>query len=99
MIEVSNVRLPLEAGLPDGQRAARGALDTQLQQAAQDAALLEAYWAERAPLGLLCSPEELIGLLHEVTPADVTDAARGLECDMVYVCTPAQDDESDTLEA
>ena len=79
--------------------AARSALEAQLQKTAQDALKLEAYWTERAPLGLLYSPEELIGLLHEVTPSDVTDAARGLECDMVYVCTPAQDDEPDSLEA
>ena len=91
----------LQTGAPESEAlaAALMALEAKLQEAAQDAALLEDYWIERAPLGLLYSPEELIGLLHEVTPADVTNAARGLECDMVYVCTPAQDDESDSLEA
>ena len=74
--------------------AALNALDETLLEAARDAALLERYWLERAPLGLLYSPEELTGLLHEVTPQDVTAAARGLECDMVYVCTPEPDGES-----
>ena len=35
MIEVSNVRLPLDAGLPDGERAARGALANALGVKAQ----------------------------------------------------------------
>ena len=82
---------------PEALNAACAALEAELGVTAQNAVLLERYWLERAPLGLLYSPEELIGLLHEVTPADVTDAARGLECDMVYVCTEAQDDDTDEI--
>ena len=82
---------------PEALNAACAALEAELGATAQNAVLLERYWLERAPLGLLYSPEELIGLLHEVTPADVTDAARGLECDMVYVCTEAQDDDNDEI--
>ena len=79
--------------------AACAELDSETLKCVCDAALLERYWLDRAPLGLLYSPEERIGLLREVTAQDVADAARGLECDMIYVCTPAQDDESETSEA
>lgn len=91
----------LRAGAPDEsvRAAALEALSAQLLQTQRDAAALEHYWLERATLGLLYSPEELDGLLHEVSPADVTDAARALECDMIYVCTAEPVDESDSLEA
>ena len=91
----------LRAGAADEavRAAALEALSAQLAQTQRDAAALERYWLERATLGLLYSPEELDGLLHEVAPEDVTAAARGLECDMIYVCTAEPDDESDSLEA
>ena len=79
--------------------AALTALSDQLSAVEGDAAALEAYWLERAPLGLLYSPEELSALLSEVTSADVAEAARGLECDMIYVCAPEPDDDSDIQEA
>ena len=82
---------------PEALSAACAKQEAALRATAQNAVLLERYWLERAPLGLLYSPEELIGLLHEVTPADVTDAARGLECDMVYVRTEAHDDDIDEI--
>ena len=79
--------------------AALDALTAALTATAQDAVRMEAYWLERVTLGLLYSPEELAGLLAEVSPADVAGAARALECDMIYVCAPEPDEESDTQEA
>lgn len=78
---------------PETRSAALTKLTEDLRAAERDAVLLEEYWLRRAPLGLICSPEELTGLLHEVTPAEISYAARGLECDMVYVRRPEPEDE------
>ena len=101
-LEIIHAQLGLLAAeaLPEETRsAALAESEAQLLTAAQDAAKAERFWIERAPLGLLYSPEELLGLLQEVTPADIAASARSLECDMVYVCTPEPDDEIETTEA
>ena len=79
-------------------RAALEALEAQLRTIERDADLLADYWTERAPLGLLYSPEELIGLLHEVTHSELSAAAKALECDMVYVRTIAPEDDAEAQE-
>ena len=84
---------------PEALSDALDALDAELLDTTRDASRLESYWTERATLGLIYSPEELTGLLHEVTAQDVAEAARGPECDMIYVCAPEADEEQDTSEA
>ena len=79
--------------------AALDALSAKLSDIRSDAAALEAYWLERAPLGLIYSPDELAGLLSEVAPEDTAAAAQAMECDMIYICAEAPDDADDGQEA
>ena len=72
--------------------AALDTLTAELSGIQNDAAALEAYWLERAPLGLIYSPEELAGLLSEVTASDLAGAAGAMECDLIYVCAEPADD-------
>ena len=101
-MELVNAQLGLLASgtLSEETRAAAlAALEEGLRAAETDAVCAERFWLERAPLGLLYSPEELLGLLQEVTSDDVAAAARSLECDMICVGTPEPDDDNESLEA
>ena len=60
---------------------------------------LDSFYLVRAVEGTDFSPEESAELVKEVTAEEVIEAARAVECDMIYLLRPAEEEEEEDGEA
>lgn len=74
---------------------AKNSVSSALCTVSDDPGELEDFYLSRAIEGVDCSPAELAELVRAVTPEQVSELARGIECDAVYFLRGTEKEDED----